>query len=34
LPNTAENRERFANEQVEDILLVVTYSGRIPAWPV
>ena len=33
LPNTEEIRERFRNEQIEDILFVITYSGRTPAWP-
>lgn len=34
LPNTAEVRDRFKDEQIDDILLVITYSGRTPAWPV
>ena len=29
-----EVRERFKNEEIEDILLVITYSGQTPAWPV
>jgi hypothetical protein len=33
LPNTEEIRNRFKNEDVEDILLVITYSGRTPKWP-
>jgi hypothetical protein len=37
LPNTEEMRKRFGaedgNEAIEDILLVVTYSGRTPDWP-
>jgi hypothetical protein len=33
LPNTQEMRNRFANEDIEDILFVVTYSGRTPTWP-
>jgi hypothetical protein len=37
LPNTEEMRNRFGgddgNEDIEDILFVITYSGRIPEWP-
>jgi len=33
LPNTEEVKSRFANEEIEDILLVLTYAGRAPAWP-
>jgi hypothetical protein len=33
LPNTEEMRNRFKKEEIEDILLVITYSGRTPAWP-
>lgn len=33
LPNTAEVRNRFASEQIEDILFVVTFSGDTPTWP-
>ncbi|MGZ8915534.1 MAG: hypothetical protein ACXW1Z_20805 [Methylobacter sp.] len=33
LPNTEEMRNRFKNEELEDILLVITYSGRTPEWP-
>jgi hypothetical protein len=37
LPNTEEIRNRFgnenSNEDIEDILLVITYSGRTPEWP-
>jgi hypothetical protein len=28
-----EIRDRFENEEIEDILFVITYSGRTPAWP-
>jgi len=28
-----EVRDAFKNEQIEDILFVVTYSGRTPEWP-
>ena len=34
LPNTPEMRELFKKEEIEDILFVLTYSGRTPAWPV
>jgi hypothetical protein len=33
LPNTEEIRNRFKNEEIEDILLVLSYSGRTPEWP-
>jgi hypothetical protein len=33
LPNTEEVRNRFKNEEIEDILFVITYSGRTPEWP-
>jgi len=33
LPDTEEMKNRFKNEDIEDILLVVTYAGRTPAWP-
>ncbi|MBV6447992.1 neuraminidase-like domain-containing protein [Nitrosomonas sp.] len=33
LPNTEVMRNRFKNEEIEDILLVITYSGRTPEWP-
>jgi hypothetical protein len=28
-----EIRDRFQNEKINDILLVITYGGRTPAWP-
>jgi hypothetical protein len=28
-----EIRNRFKNEEIWDILLVITYGGRTPAWP-
>jgi hypothetical protein len=31
LPNTEEMKNRFKNEEIVDILLVITYSGRTPA---
>jgi hypothetical protein len=34
LPNTEEMQSRFHNEQIGDILFVITYTGRTPAWPV
>ncbi|MBB3188947.1 neuraminidase-like domain-containing protein [Halomonas cerina] len=33
LPDTEEMRNRFKHEQIENILFVVTYSARTPAWP-
>ena len=33
LPNTTEMKNRFKNEEIRDILFVITYSGRTPAWP-
>ena len=33
LPDSAETQDRFKNEEIEDILLVVTYTGRTPRWP-
>ena len=33
LPNTEEMKNRFKNEEIDDILLVVTYAGRTPARP-
>jgi hypothetical protein len=34
LPDTEEMKNRFKNEEIEDILLVITYSGRTPEWPI
>ncbi|MDH5741909.1 MAG: hypothetical protein OEY77_16445, partial [Nitrospira sp.] len=31
-PNTEKVRSLFAKGQIEDILFVITYSGRTPAW--
>ncbi|SHF57162.1 hypothetical protein SAMN05443144_11061 [Fodinibius roseus] len=33
LPNTTEVKDRFQNEEVEDILFVISYEGQTPAWP-
>jgi len=33
LPNTEQMRNRFKNEEISDILLVITYGGRLPQWP-
>jgi hypothetical protein len=33
LPKSDEIRNRFKNEEIEEILLVITYSGRTPDWP-
>ncbi|MGB0127643.1 MAG: neuraminidase-like domain-containing protein [Rhodocyclaceae bacterium] len=32
-PDTVEMRNRFKNEEIEDILLVLTFEGQPPAWP-
>jgi hypothetical protein len=34
LPTNGEMRKRFADGSIEDILLVITYSGRTPKWSV
>jgi hypothetical protein len=33
LPKTDEMKSRFGNEEIGDILLVITFSGRTPQWP-
>lgn len=33
LADTPQNRAIFAQEQLEDILLVITYHGQSPTWP-
>ena len=33
LPDTEEMRSRFRNEEVDDLLLILTYEGRTPEWP-
>jgi len=33
LPNTEEVKNQFKDEEIEDILFVITYSGRTPEWP-
>jgi hypothetical protein len=33
LPNIEEVKNRFKNEDIVEILLVITYSGRTPDWP-
>jgi hypothetical protein len=33
LPNSAQTQGWFANQQIQDILVVITYSGTRPAWP-
>jgi hypothetical protein len=33
LPNTEEMRNRFKNEEIDDLMLVLTYEGRTPGWP-
>jgi hypothetical protein len=34
LPDTAEIRNRFKNEELEEMLFVITFSGHTPEWPV
>ena len=33
LPDTEDMRGRFRNEEVDDLLLILTYEGRTPEWP-
>lgn len=33
LPSTQEVKDLFKNEEIEDILFVITYSGETPEWP-
>jgi hypothetical protein len=33
LPNTEEVRNRFKNEEIRDILFIITYDGKMPPWP-
>jgi hypothetical protein len=33
LPNTEAMKSRFTNGEIQDLLLVITYSGRTPEWP-
>jgi hypothetical protein len=33
LPNTTEMKNHFASDAFDDILFVLTYAGRTPAWP-
>ncbi|HEX9441153.1 MAG TPA: hypothetical protein VF909_15820, partial [Roseiflexaceae bacterium] len=33
LPDRPDVRSWFADRKIQDILLVVTYGGRAPAWP-
>lgn len=34
LTNDQRTRDYFKNEEIEDILFVITYSGQTPPWPV
>jgi len=34
LPNTEEMKQRFKDEEIENILFVITYQGETAAWPV
>ena len=33
LPDTEEIKKHFQDEELDDILLVITYGGRAPEWP-
>jgi hypothetical protein len=33
LPNQQDVRDLFDQDAIQDVLFVVTYSGRTPAWP-
>jgi hypothetical protein len=33
LPDTPAVRDLFMQGEIEDILFVITYAGRTPAWP-
>ena len=33
-PDTDAMRRRFSDGEIEDLLFVVTFGGRVPAWPV
>jgi len=33
LPNTEEVKKHFLDEDIDDILFVITYAGRTPDWP-
>ena len=33
LPNSAEMRNRFTNDEIENILFVISYRGTTPPWP-
>jgi hypothetical protein len=33
LPTDETTKNIFKNEEIEDILFVITYSGRTPEWP-
>ncbi len=33
LPNTEEVKKHFLDEEIDDILFVITYAGRTPQWP-
>ena len=33
LPNTNQVKKWFKDDQIEDILLVISYAARTPEWP-
>ncbi len=32
-PSDTQARDRFANEQIENLLLVISFNGQLPNWP-
>ena len=34
LPNTAQTRDWFKEQRITDIILVITYGGDLPPWPI
>jgi hypothetical protein len=33
LPNTPDTRRRLADASIDDISLILTFSGQTPDWP-
>lgn len=34
LPNTAQTRDWFKGQRITDIILIITYGGDLPPWPI
>jgi hypothetical protein len=34
LPDSEEARRRFTDADVTDIVLIITFGGRLPEWPI